>query len=458
MSLVGPDVNQHLSDWVTEKATPSAAGGGMESTEQSMALEDTNYGANLIKNGSVEDFSSGASSAPDNWTLSGAGAAVASDSGGDDVQEGSKSVRVDAALNTETALTQTITISDTQNTRLRGRRVTFIVRTRPGSPSPADRVFVRITDGVTTKDSPLHPGGAVFQTLSASIVVAASATSIAVSGRISSGAVAHAYFDAMKLVEGDAITAFTPHASDLDDASVITAKLADGAVTEVKQTLADNTTQNVTSTKHGYVPKAPGDATKFLDGSATPVFDTVKDSDLSTSDISTNDVSTSKHGFVPKAPNDTTKFLRGDAAWAVGPGAWIFVETINTTLTSGDTSEDFGTLPTDSDEFMIVLDGVTKLGTGSGETLSLRFNATGNNVIWTAANADNSPCWGRVLFSRVAINTKLPVLIQLVADSGVATSLIAANATATSVGFVCSGGGGFSWTLKAHLFKLAKQV
>ena len=32
------------------------------------------------------------------------------------------------------------------------------------------------------------------------------------------------------------------------------------------------------------------------------------------------DVSTTKHGLVPKAPNDTTKFLRGDAAWAVPGG------------------------------------------------------------------------------------------------------------------------------------------
>lgn len=34
-------------------------------------------------------------------------------------------------------------------------------------------------------------------------------------------------------------------------------------------------------------------------------------------DNSTNDVSITKHGYTPKAPNDTTKFLRGDATWAV---------------------------------------------------------------------------------------------------------------------------------------------
>jgi len=38
---------------------------------------------------------------------------------------------------------------------------------------------------------------------------------------------------------------------------------------------------------------------------------------LTTTDVTTNNVSTSKHGFAPKAPNDATKFLRGDATWDV---------------------------------------------------------------------------------------------------------------------------------------------
>ncbi len=32
------------------------------------------------------------------------------------------------------------------------------------------------------------------------------------------------------------------------------------------------------------------------------------------------DVSTSRHGLVPKAPNDPSRFLRGDGTWAV-PGS-----------------------------------------------------------------------------------------------------------------------------------------
>jgi len=88
-----------------------------------------------------------------------------------------------------------------------------------------------------------------------------------------------------------------------------------GAVTEAKQTLADNTTGNVTSTKHGYAPKSPADATKFLNGAATPAFALVKDSDLSTTDITDNNATSSKHGFLPKLSNVERNVLAGDGTW-----------------------------------------------------------------------------------------------------------------------------------------------
>ncbi len=59
------------------------------------------------------------------------------------------------------------------------------------------------------------------------------------------------------------------------------------------------------------------------------------DANLQTSDITTNNVSTSKHGFVPKAPNDTAKFLRGDATWdtpAGGGGLPAFTVSFNGNL------------------------------------------------------------------------------------------------------------------------------
>lgn len=50
-------------------------------------------------------------------------------------------------------------------------------------------------------------------------------------------------------------------------------------------------------------------------------WEAVAESEMTFTDITTNDVSTTKHGFTPKAPNDTAKFLRGDGVWAsVGGG------------------------------------------------------------------------------------------------------------------------------------------
>jgi hypothetical protein len=90
-------------------------------------------------------------------------------------------------------------------------------------------------------------------------------------------------------------------------------------VGEAMIALADVTTDDVSSAKHGFAPKSPADATKFLNGAATPAYAQVKDSDLSLSDITTNDVGTSKHGFAPKAPGDATKYLDGTGAYS-SPG------------------------------------------------------------------------------------------------------------------------------------------
>jgi len=47
---------------------------------------------------------------------------------------------------------------------------------------------------------------------------------------------------------------------------------------------------------------------------------TVTDANLSTSDITTNDVSTTKHGFAPKLPNDATKYLDGTGNYSTPAG------------------------------------------------------------------------------------------------------------------------------------------
>jgi len=118
----------------------------------------------------------------------------------------------------------------------------------------------------------------------------------------------------------------------------------------------------------------PSDNTKFLDGSGA--FNAVKDSDLSLSDITTNDVSTAKHGFAPKAPNDTAKFLRGDGTWATVPagGLTYFTEAQSTaapnatvpvdslTAVSAATSADIAIVPKGAGAFMLDIPDGTATG------------------------------------------------------------------------------------------------
>jgi hypothetical protein len=126
----------------------------------------------------------------------------------------------------------------------------------------------------------------------------------------------------------------------------------------------DVTTNNASSTKHGFAPKSPADCDAISQRrgdaglrrkSKTPTSrrltsrrttsrarntdslrsrrpmrrnsstarrrrhtPQVKDSDLALTDITTNNVSITKHGFCPKAPNDATKFLDGTGAFTVG--------------------------------------------------------------------------------------------------------------------------------------------
>ena len=96
----------------------------------------------------------------------------------------------------------------------------------------------------------------------ANSVLAAIATSGSASD-LSAGTLPAGRFPALT---GDVTTAAGALATAIANNAVTTAKINNGAVTEAKQTLADNTTGNVSTSAHGYAPKAPNDATKYLDG------------------------------------------------------------------------------------------------------------------------------------------------------------------------------------------------
>lgn len=75
------------------------------------------------------------------------------------------------------------------------------------------------------------------------------------------------------------------------------------------------------------------------DAGALAALSVVTEGEITLADVTTNDVSISKHGFVPKAPNDTTKYLRGDGTWQTVSGVTAdAVEAVGywSPLTDGD--------------------------------------------------------------------------------------------------------------------------
>ena len=204
----GGEGGSTLLDQARDRLIPSPEGQPASSSQ--MYLPAANYAGNLARNGSFESWSNGTTSAPDGWTLTGAGASVARNT--TDVQRDLASVDVTAALNTATDLAQSLTIGASQNTHLRGRTVTFSCLVKAGAES---RVFLRIDDGVTTLDSFFHTGGGAFELLYVTKRIDSAATKIECSLEISSGASITASFDAAMLAEGNAPVGFGYHIIDL---------------------------------------------------------------------------------------------------------------------------------------------------------------------------------------------------------------------------------------------------
>lgn len=64
---------------------------------------------------------------------------------------------------------------------------------------------------------------------------------------------------------------------------------------------------------------------------------TISDATISVTDITTNNVSTSAHGFMVKAPNDATQVFRGDAAWS-NIGVPVYARVTGSNATTSSTS------------------------------------------------------------------------------------------------------------------------
>ena len=106
------------------------------------------------------------------------------------------------------------------------------------------------------------------------------------------------------------------------------------------------------------------------------------DSDLSLTDIATNNVSTSSHGFAPKLPNDATKYLNGTGAYTVPGGTMVYPGTgvANSTGSGWGTSYTVGAAANN----LVQLDGSARLPAVSAALLT-NFPAFNQNTTGTAA-------------------------------------------------------------------------
>lgn len=114
----------------------------------------------------------------------------------------------------------------------------------------------------------------------------------------------------------------------------------------------------------------------------------VTDANLTTTDITTNNVSTAKHGFVPKAPNSTVQFLRGDATWAAIPEVIQLAASDETTALTTGTAKITFRMP-----YAMTLTAVrASLSTAqtSGNIFTVDINEGGASVLSTKLTIDNT--------------------------------------------------------------------
>jgi len=136
---------------------------------------------------------------------------------------------------------------------------------------------------------------------------------------------------------------------------------------------------------------AKGSAGTYLGSDGTDVaYAAVTDAQLSTSDITTNNASTTKHGFAPKYPNDATKYLDGSGAYTVpAGGSSAGVVLLEQHTASSSATLDFTTGITSTyDDYMFEL--VNVLPASNAVDMWLRVSTNGGSTFDATAGAYNT--------------------------------------------------------------------
>jgi len=146
---------------------------------------------------------------------------------------------------------------------------------------------------------------------------------------------------------------------------------------------------------------AHGSADTYLGSDGTDVaYSAVTDAKLSTSDITTNNSSTSKHGFLKKLSNSATDYMDGSGNWSVpaGSGGGGSVALLEQHTASNSATLDFTTFISSSyDTYLFDFVGIVpqtnavhmymRMGTGGGPTYDSGTNYEFNNLFMSSGGS-----------------------------------------------------------------------
>lgn len=178
------------------------------------------------------------------------------------------------------------------------------------------------------------------------------------------------------------------------------------------------------------------------------------DASLVVTDVTTNDVSTSKHGFVPKAPADATKFLNGlTGGWAVPAFVTSSTLTSNTVPKATGAGAIGNSTITDDGTTVTLNTASTFLATPSGGSATSNFFKIVGTLATTntaQANGANFQITGAGTSSQVQAAT-LASLLPGYTGSSTSYGLLATNQSVTTANTIATaafalGGSSFGGT------------
>lgn len=227
-----------------------------------------------------------------------------------------------------------------------------------------------------------------------------------------------------------------------------------GTVTNTSGNLTANALVVGNGTVDEKVLASLGTTTTVLHGNASglPSFSAVVEADITLANNTTNNVSITAHGFAPVLPNDATKFLDGTGNYSVpaGSASGTVTQIVAGTGLSGGTITTSGT---------IAIADTTVVPT-SYTSANITVNAQGQ--ITAASNGggglvQTGPKFGNWYLSRTAGNTGAASLINVgctgpgVSGNGSSTNNAATGTAPSYIGIVPGTGAGSqaSWSLSA---------